>query len=118
MPNESTPPGEGGEQRRAPRYHVELPATVSFEAEGKVRKVRGEAMDISIFGLKLFIPADLPIRTVITIELTVPYSVQPVTLTATVLNRRSYHYGVSFNDPDENTQRAIERACSALSILR
>jgi hypothetical protein len=82
--------------RRWPRYAVDLPVVITFRKNGKVALAEGHGSELSCGGMAVFLPTDLDIGDLITLEFTPPYSTRSVTMMGNVRNRRRYSYGVEF----------------------
>jgi hypothetical protein len=91
------------QQRRWPRYKVNMPVRV-FAAGKPHTAVYGQGTDMNWGGMRLFALLDLAIGDQIAIEFTTPYSGRLRRVRATVRNRDGNTYGVEFMPEDrENT---------------
>jgi c-di-GMP-binding flagellar brake protein YcgR len=108
----------GGEERRfTARFKVDLRVKAFVRGARLERVVHGQASDLSLGGLSLFLPTDLALGEVVEMELTIPFTASPVRILTVVRNRRSYQYGVEFSNLSADTAAAIRRACVSLALV-
>jgi c-di-GMP-binding flagellar brake protein YcgR len=104
--------------RRWKRYDFDVRIRVTMFSEGALRSVYGRGNDLSTGGMAAFVAAELNKGDNIELDLTLPYSSQPMKLKAIVCNRSGYKYGVEFVDILPEQRKIIERTCSALEFIR
>jgi hypothetical protein len=54
---------------------------------------------------------------VVRVEILIPYSSQPINLSALVNNKSGYTYGLEFMSLSQSDRNAIIRACNVLALL-
>ena len=114
-------PGDGvkEELRKNPRYHLDLRLKVIIGIAEKTRTIFGRGSDISEGGMRVFVPADLPLGETVTLELTLPYSEQKLVIRGILRNRLGFSYGVEYATNTTLLERqVIARACKALSLVQ
>lgn len=104
--------------RRWPRFHVDVRVTATVRSGGKTITVHGRGTDISIGGMAAYLACDLVVGEEIKLELALPYSTTPISVTGAVRNRDGFKYGIEFTLISEDQQGMIERTCSALALLQ
>ncbi len=109
---------EGAEKRRSPRYLIDMSIRVGVRCTGGLKPVFGRGHDLNDYGMAVFVPVELGIGEYVELDVTLPYSTQPLKLRAVVRNRRSFTYGVEFTNLTPAQQAAIERACRSLSLVQ
>jgi len=108
----------GTEERRWPRYHVEVPVTATVLCQGTSKVVHGVTNNLSVGGMAAQLPVELGIGESLEVQATLPYCSQPLKVRAVVRNRDSYLYGVEFANITPSQQAAIELACRSLALLQ
>ncbi len=69
--------------------------------------------------MRVFVPADLEVGETVTLELTLPYSDQKVSIRGVLRNRLGFSYGVEYSTSTTLLERQnIARACKALSLVQ
>ncbi len=116
----STENAAGGrrENRRSPRYSVDVRLRLIISQGGKKVVVHGRGNDISENGMAMFVAHDLEVGTRAEVEFTLPYSRQPLRVGATLRNRNGYRYGVEFMTLSPPQHAEILRLCKALTLLQ
>ncbi len=118
----SPAPGEtargGKENRRNPRYSVDVRLRLIVSQGGKKVVIHGRGNDISESGMALFIAHDLEVGTRAEVDFTLPYSRQPLRVGVSVRNRIGYRYGVEFMTLNVPQREEILRLCKALTLLQ
>lgn len=105
------------ERRRHPRYPVDVPVKVTRGAESTSRSYLGRGTNIGEGGLEALIATELNVSERIQVEITVPYSSQPIKIAAVVTSRNGYRYGLQFLPLNHSEQQAINRACEVLALM-
>jgi hypothetical protein len=111
--------GESEDLRNHPRYRVDIRLKVITGIADGNRAVFGRGSDISEGGMRVFVPADLAVGGEVTLELTLPYSDQKLTVRGILRNRLGFSYGVEYSNSTTLSERqAVARACKALSLVQ
>ena len=85
---------EGFEEfRRYKRNQIDVRLKLTSRSHGVVTTAFGRGTDISEAGLAAYVSMELNLGRRVDMELTLPYSQQPIKLTAIVRNRRGHCYG-------------------------
>jgi c-di-GMP-binding flagellar brake protein YcgR len=105
-------------RRLAARYTVDLRLRAQVRVENKPKTVHGQASDLSLGGMAVYLPLELPVGDKIEIEVTLPYTTAPAKIDAVIRSRRSYQYGVEFVNPSASANSAINRACASLALVQ
>jgi c-di-GMP-binding flagellar brake protein YcgR len=103
--------------RRWKRYDFDVRIRVTMVVDGSMRSVYGRGNDLSTGGMAAFVAAELNKGDMIEVDVTLPYSSQPMKLKAMVCNRAGYKYGLEFLDMLPEQRKLIERTCSALEFI-
>ena len=109
---------KGMEQRRWERYNVTLEVNVTAGVNGQNIRLGGQANDVSIGGMRLFVTRMFEPGTSLGLEFLLPYSSSELTLRGVVRNRAGFTHGIEFVSPSTEQQRIIERTCSVFALLR
>ncbi|HET8668114.1 MAG TPA: PilZ domain-containing protein [Terriglobales bacterium] len=104
--------------RRWPRYHVDLRIRATVTTDDKEVSVFGRGGDLGQGGMAAFLPIDLPVGIMLDLELTLPYTSQPLKLRAEVRNSSGFKYGLEFVDITTSEQDLIVRTCSTLALVQ
>jgi hypothetical protein len=105
-------------RRRWPRYNIDVSLRATVRSGDLVKTVHGRGSDVGLGGLAAYIALEFSIGDVVDLQITLPYSSQPISLTATVRNRNSFCYGMEFLDITRAQQNEIERCCRSLEFLQ
>jgi c-di-GMP-binding flagellar brake protein YcgR len=108
----------GRDRRRWDRCHIDVQVKAKLGVNGEHRVLHGRGTDLSCGGVAAVIAADLVIGQTIDVEVTLPYTTQPVRVRATVRNRDSYRYGLQFVNLSPADQKLIQQTCTALALLQ
>jgi hypothetical protein len=108
----------GREQRRSPRYNVDVRLRLIVAKSGKSQVVHGRGNDISENGMALFVAHEMEVGQRLEVEFTLPYSRQPLRVGIAVRNRNGYRYGVEFLTLSVPQRDEILRLCKALTLLQ
>ena len=109
---------EDEEQRRWTRYSIDVSLRAGVRSGDLVKTVYGRGTNVSRGGLAGYLAIELTIGDTVELEITLPYSSQPLSITAVVKNRASYCYGLEFLDITRAVQDQIERCCRALQFTQ
>lgn len=108
----------GAERRESPRAHVDIRLRANVMLEGRKASVQGRGNDLSRTGVSVFLPVDLMLGEQIEVELSLPYTSEPLRVRAIVRNRRSFTYGLQFHHLSHAQLATIEKNCTALQLLK
>src|SRR5436305_6472214 len=112
----------GSMQRRWQRYKLDLQLRIIVHRE-KTTIFNGRGSDISEGGLLIFAGAELKDGDELFVEITPPYSGEPIRVRSMVRNRSGYKYGVEFLwlNAEEHEQtakfRSLLRLASSNSVV-
>ena len=109
---------DGSEKRQFHRFGLDVRLRVMLRKAGSRMAFQGRGNNLSEGGLAAFIPTELVIGELIELDLSLPYTAQPLKLRAVVRNRRSFTYGLEFVDITPAQQSIIERTCRALELVQ
>ena len=90
------PSGERIIFRRWQRFRLNLPTRLIHQGDESTRIFEGRVQDISEGGVLVFAGVELRSGDKVSLEITLPYSSQPVRAPGMVRHRRGYNYGVEF----------------------
>src|SRR4051794_22002718 len=85
--------------RRWKRYQIDIRVKVAHGNGPARSSAHGRGSDVSEGGMALYAPVDLKVGDVVDLELTLPYSQQPLKLLGTVRNRNNFRYGIEYISP-------------------
>lgn len=105
-------------RRRWERHDITIPVTVSTMVSGKRSSFSGQACDMSIGGLRLFLTREIEAGTSVQLEFPLPYHSVDLTIRGVVRNRTGFTHGVEFVNPTSEQQEMIDRTCSVLGLMR
>ncbi len=91
---------------------------VTYRKAGAKVAIAGRGNNLGEGGIAAFIPVELVIGESVELDVSLPYTAQPLKLRAVVRNRRSFTYGLEFVDITPAQQRAIVRTCRALELVQ
>ena len=98
------------DQRRHPRYKIEVPIQV-YPRERHM--IRGHTVDISESGISVILVDGAPIDEIVRLEFTVAFGV--VEILAIARQRNAFRYGFEFLE-DPAAQEIIRRTCRHLAM--
>jgi hypothetical protein len=105
-------------RRRWERHDITIPVTVTTMVSGKRSSFSGQACDMSIGGLRLFLTREIEPGTSLQLEFPLPYHSLDLAIRGVVRNRTGFTHGVEFVNPTREQQVMIDRTCSVLGLLR
>jgi hypothetical protein len=83
--------------RRYLRFRTDVRARLSFrDGNGQSQSIIARTIDLSIAGLSVYAPLELPFDTDVILEFTIPGDSVPMCLGAMVRNRHGFRYGLQF----------------------
>ncbi len=109
---------QGRPRRRWERHDVTIPVTVTTVVNGERSSFGGQACDMSIGGLRLFLTREVEPGTSLQMEFPLPYHSAELVVRGVVRNRSGFTHGVEFVGPTRDQQEMIDRTCSVLGLLR
>lgn len=109
-PSETVRVSESFEQRRQPRYKLEVNARV-YPRDSAV--IRGQTVDISESGVSIMLRDEVAIGEVVRLEFTLPFG--EVEVHAVARQRNAFRYGFQFLE-SSSAQDVIGRTCRHLAV--
>jgi hypothetical protein len=105
--------------RQFRRYRVDLRLRMLTGPANKHRTIFARGSNISEGGMRVFVPADLILGEMVTLELMLPYSEQKLVVRGILRNREGFSYGVEYAKSTTAAEREqIARACKALALIQ
>lgn len=77
----------------------------------------GQGSDVSEGGMAAYIPAELEIGELVSIEVTLPYSKETVTLKAEVRNKNGFRYGLEHMLISDENRELLRKSLSTLALM-
>lgn len=109
----------GAAQRRSRRFHVDIRLRVYTGAANSNRVIFGRGSNISEGGMRVFVPADLVLDDMVTLELMLPYTEQTIQVRGMLRNREGFSYGVEYAASTTKAEREqIARVCKTLALIQ
>ena len=105
-------------RRRWQRHDITIPVTVTTMVNGERSSFSGQACDMSIGGLRLFLTREIEPGASLQLEFPLPYHSVDLAIRGVVRNRIGFTHGVEFVNPTREQQEMIDRTCSVLGLLR
>ena len=107
------------EDRRHKRYRVDLRLRLLTGPANNHRTIFARGSNISEGGMRVFVPADLVLGELVTLELMLPYSEHKIVVRGVLRNREGFSYGVEYAVSTTDAEREqIARACKALALVQ
>ena len=107
------------EDRKFRRYRVDLRLRMLTGPANNHRTIFARGSNISEGGMRVFVPADLVLGEMVTLELMLPYSEQKLVVRGILRNREGFSYGVEYaNSTTASEREQIARACKALALIQ
>src|SRR5437660_5209255 len=106
------------EFRRYSRRDIDVRIKIAINNNGVQTFVYGRGNDIAEGGMAAYISMEMGIGSRIKLEVQLPYSAQPLKVSATVRNRHGFRYGLEFTTVSDQDREIIRRACHALSLVQ
>lgn len=82
--------------RKAPRYPLDVRASVIFKRDDVAQKAQVRTVDVGIGGTAITSPLQLPLEVQVEVEFSLPNSRATMRLKAIIKNRSGFRYGVEF----------------------
>ncbi len=112
-------PEQGPESRRFRRYRVDIRLRMITGPVNNNRTVFARGSNISEGGLRAFVPADLVLGDMVTLELILPYSEKKILVRGMLRNREGFSYGVEYAASTTQDEREhIARVCNTLALIQ
>ena len=108
----------GRPRRRWERHDLTIAVNVTTVVNGVRSAFSGQACDISIGGLRLFLAREIDPGTSLQMEFLLPYYSVELVVRGVVRNRNGFTHGIEFVSPTPEQQEMINRTCSVLGLLR
>lgn len=113
-----TQPGSGVHLRRWPRYKIDVRLKVSVAESKNSNTAFGRGNNLSHGGMGAYIPCAIPVGAKVLLEVSFPYSVAEVKVTAVVRSCEGFRYGLEFVDMPGDARALIEKNCSAAAGMQ
>lgn len=111
--------GQGRETRKFQRYRVDIRLRMITGPANNNRTIFARGSNISEGGLRAFVPADLALGDMVTIELILPYSDKKISVRGMLRNREGFSYGVEYAASTTHEEREhIARVCNTLALIQ
>ena len=114
---QSAQSGAHPDRRRSPRFELDASLVVRPK-NNRSRVIQGRVVDLSSAGIRAVVAAELTIGEVLELECMLPYTSAIVRLDAAICSRDGYRYGLEFVRVIASDREKINRACTALALLR
>lgn len=102
-------------QRRFPRYAVDIRITAAVFRSGKTLSLWGRSTELGEDGIGATLTGELEPLEVVSLELALPLSSQPMKLRAIVRYRYGLRHGFEFLRVSEQQRQTLRRLCEMLS---
>ncbi len=110
---------KGIESRRYQRFRVDIRLRMLTGPINNNRTVFARGSNISEGGLRAFVPADLTLGDMVTLELILPYSDKKISVRGMLRNREGFSYGVEYAASTTQEEREhIARVCNTLALIQ
>ncbi|MGE5110137.1 MAG: PilZ domain-containing protein [Acidobacteriaceae bacterium] len=120
-PSNSIGTGQVGskEGRRFQRYRVDIRLRMTTGPANNNRTIFARGSNISEGGLRAFVPADLVLGDLVTLELMLPYTDKKISVRGLLRNREGFSYGVEYAASTTKEEREhIARVCNTLALIQ
>jgi hypothetical protein len=77
----------------------------------------GQGSDVSEGGMAAYIPAELEVGELVSVEVTLPYSKETVVLRAEVRNKNGFRYGLEYMLISEEHKELLRRSLHTLALM-
>jgi PilZ domain len=109
---------EPKELRKWGRYEVQIRAKITIPNSDDNAEWYGQTLDLSEGGLRFFIPHELEVGIVLSMEFALPYASRSLTINGVIRNQESFTYGIEFCTPTDEQRQIIARVCKTLELLQ
>lgn len=104
--------------RRFPRYPIDVAVKVVREnQQGSSTCCYGRGTEIGEGGMAMYIAHEFNIGDAVFVQLTLPYTSQPIQSDAFIRNRHNYCYGIEFTGLDKRDRDFLKLMCRGLSLV-
>ena len=104
-------------RRRSIRYKLDVPLRVILHKQDTALIREGRGTELSERGMCVMAGVELSIGKEVEIEFTLPYSGEPIRVSAAVRNRDGYRYGCEFITDGLGERKDVTRLRQALQTL-
>lgn len=104
-------------RRRSIRYKLDVPLRVILHKQDTALIREGRGTELSERGMCVMAGLELSIGKEVEIEFTLPYSGEPIRVSAAVRNRDGYRYGCEFITDGLGERKDVTRLRQALQTL-
>lgn len=105
-------------QRRFPRYVADMRVAANVFRAGKTISLWGRSTEVGEDGIGATMTGELEPLEVVSLELALPLSSQPMKLRAIVRYRQGLHHGFEFLRVSQEQRDTLRRVCEMLSAGR
>ncbi len=105
-----------GCRRQHARFHFDRRITARAFRDGRAQKFWGRTSDLSESGISVTFVEELEMGEVVTLDIPLPSSPEPLNLSACVRYRSGFFCGLEFLVVNERQRTAIRKACRILSV--
>ena len=107
------------ESRRFRRYRVDIRLRMITGPANNNRTIFARGSNISEGGLRAFVPADLALGDMVTVEFILPYYDKKIAVRGMLRNREGFSYGVEYAASTTQEEREhIARVCNTLALIQ
>jgi len=110
---EATTQPSGPALRRWMRYKIDIRLKVSFPGDARQGTAFGRANSLSRGGIGAYIPVTIALGTIVSLEMTFPYSSTEARLDAIIRSCEGFRYGLEFTRVPEEVQAMLVKNCEA-----
>jgi hypothetical protein len=104
--------GDGVNQRRQPRFKIELDVSIDSRSCGILQ---GYTVDISESGISALLRIEVPVGELVELDFILPLG--PVKILAVVRQRNAFRYGFQFTEENRIVQTTCHRLAMERSLL-
>jgi hypothetical protein len=104
-------------RRRHPRYRVDFPLKATALREDGYAEIQGRCVDIGHGGVGTVLNGEVAIGEVVSLELCLPSSSQPLAVRAIIRYQKGFGHGLEFLGLSSEQQLAIETFCTGLEPI-
>jgi c-di-GMP-binding flagellar brake protein YcgR len=101
-------------ERRFQRHEIDLALSIKLWRSGAFHTLEGCGNNVSQGGMAFTLALSLQVGETVSLEVVLPFSEHPLTLTGVVRHCQGTKYGVEFIGLREQQRRAIVRFCERL----
>jgi hypothetical protein len=101
--------------RRYPRFAADLRIKVRAYRDGQFSTCWGRSTELGCDGMGATLTGDLEAGEIVSLEIPLPLSPQPIKIRAAIRYRQGQHYGFEFLLINQAQSEAVNRACELLA---